>query len=166
MTLLRWLFRIVAGLVVLVALLFLGARMHDGPLGPIPGGPLVAGEEVREPVADWSFAKDVDEVELQLVAQTRSRTTWILVHEGQAYVPCSLGFPPGKSWYRDAAQDGRAVLRIEGRRYPVTLEKLDDAAAQQLEAVMLAEVERKYGRPPPSDAGVWIFRVRSRAEAG
>lgn len=165
MIVLRWLVRIVVGLVGLVALLFLVARQHDGPLGPIPGGPLVAGEEVGEPVADWSFAKDVQEVELQLVTQTRSRTTWILVHEGQAYVPCSLGFPPGKSWYREALKDGRAILRIGGRRYPVELAKLDDSATQQLQAVLRSEVDRKYGRPPPGDAGVWIFRVSSRPAA-
>ena len=165
MTLLRWLLRIVAGLVVLVAVLFLGARLHDGPLGPIPGGPLEAGALASEPVGDWSFAKDIGEIELQLVSQSRSRTTWILVNEGQAYVPCSLGFPPGKSWYEAAAKDGRAILRIDGKRYPVTLAKLDDAAAQQIDAVLRAEIDRKYGRPPPTDAGVWIFRVTSRAPA-
>jgi hypothetical protein len=154
------------GLLALVALLFVGARFHDGPLGPIPGGPLSAGAEVSVPVADWSFAKDVAEVELQLLSQTRSRTTWILVHEGQAYVPCSLGFPPGKSWHKQALVDGRATLRIEGRRYPVALTRLDDAAVQQLEPVVRAEVTRKYGQPPPSEAGVWLFRVASRAAAG
>jgi hypothetical protein len=163
MAVIRWLLRIALGIVALALLVFFGARLLDGPLGPIPGGPLESGEIVAEPVSDWSFAKDVAEVELQLASQGRSRTTWVLVHEGQAYVPCSLGFPPGKSWYQEAVTDGRATLRIEGRRYPVTLTKLDDAAQKQLEPVILAEVTRKYGTPPPSDAGVWIFRVSSRA---
>ena len=162
MTILRWLLRIVLGAIALVALLFIGARFHDGPLGPIPGGALEAGPEVTEPIGDWSFAKEVDEIELQLASQETSRITWILVHEGQAYVPCSLGFPPGKSWYKRAVVDGRATLRIEGRRYPVTLTKLDDAATQQLEPTVRAEVVRKYGQPPPSEAGVWLFRVASR----
>lgn len=165
MTALRWLLRIVAAGVAFLALLFLGARLHDGPLGPIPGGALEAGEEVTVPVTDWSFARDIGEIELQLTAQSRSRTTWILVHEGAAYVPCSLGFPPGKSWYRDALSDGRAVLRIEGKRYPVTLSKLDDAATEALAPTIQSEVERKYGRAPPSEAGVWLFRVTSRAPA-
>jgi hypothetical protein len=163
MTLLRWLLRIGGGLAVLVAALFLGARWHDGPLGPIPGGRLEAGALVSEPLVDWSFAKDAGEIELQLDAQSSSRTVWILVHEGQAYVPCSLGFPPGKTWYEDAAKDGRAILRIDGKRYPVALAKLGDAAARQIEAPLKAEIDRKYGRAPPSDAGVWIFRVTSRA---
>jgi hypothetical protein len=164
-TLLRWLIRIVVALAALVALLFLGARFHDGPLGPVPGGPLEAGEAVSEPVRDWSFAKDVGEIELQLASQQVSRTTWILVHEGVAYVPCSLGFPPGKSWHEEAARNGRALLRIDGRRYPVTLAKLEDAAVQQLEPVIRAEVNRKYGQPPPTEAGVWLFRVESRPPA-
>ena len=162
MVALRWLLRIVLGAIALVALLFFGARFRDGPLGPIPGGALEAGPEVSAPIGDWSFAKDVGEIELQLASQTTSRTTWILVHEGQAYVPCSLGFPPGKSWYKQAVVDGRATLRIEGKRYSVTLTKLDDAAVQQLEATVRSEVTRKYGQMPPSDAGVWLFRVASR----
>src|SRR5262245_29403237 len=158
----RWLVRILFALIALVALVFVVARFHDGPLGPIPGGALTSGEVVRAPVGDWSFAKDVGEIELQLETQDRSRTTWILVNDGQAYVPCSLGFPPGKSWYKHAAEDGRATLRIAGRRYPVTLTKLDDAEQSKLEPALLSEVDRKYGRPPPTNAGVWIFRVASR----
>lgn len=165
MTVLRWLLRLAAAGVALLALLFLAARLHDGPLGPLLGGALEAGEEVTVPVTDWSFATDIGEIELQLTSQSRSRTTWILVHEGEAYVPCSLGFPPGKSWYRDALTDGRAVLRIDDKRYPVTLSKLDDAAAEALTVTIQSEVERKYGRAPPSGAGVWLFRVASRAPA-
>lgn len=161
MTIVRWLFRIVAALVVLVALIFLAARFHDGPLGPIPGGALASGEVVAEPVADWSFARDVPEIELQLTSENGARTVWILVEEGRAYVRCSLGFPPGKRWYKHAAQDGRATLRIEGRRYPVTLTKTDDPALAER---LRTEVERKYGRIPPTEAGVWIFQVASRGD--
>jgi hypothetical protein len=158
----RWLVRIVVGLVVLVALVFVSARLHDGPLGPIPGGALASGEIVGAPVTDWSFAKDVAEIELQLESQDRSRTVWILVNDGQAYVPCSLGFPPGKSWYQEAVKDGRATLRIDGKRYPVNLSKLDDAAQTTLTPVFEAEVARKYGNPPATDAGVWFFQISSR----
>jgi hypothetical protein len=162
MTLLRWLVRILVAIVAGIALLFLAARFHDGPLGPLPGGTLASGAEVTEPVADWSFAKDVGEIELQLASQSRSRTTWILVFDGQAYVPCSLAFPPGKSWHKEAAADGRAVLRIEGKRYPVTLTKVDDAEVQQMGERVRAEVARKYSNPPSGEGGVWLFRVASR----
>lgn len=163
MTVLRWLLRIAVGIVAVVALFFFAARLHDGPLGPVPGGPLESGDEVGEPVADWSFVKDVGEVELQLASQSTSRTTWILWHEGVAYVPCSLGFPPGKNWHHEAAEDGRATLRIDGKRYPVVLTRLPDDEVAKLAEPIRAEVGRKYGQAPPTDAGVWLFRVASRA---
>jgi len=161
MTVVRWLLRAVALLVVLVALLFVGARFHDGPLGPIPGGGFRSGAVVAEAVNDWSFARDVPEIQLQLASEQGSRTVWILVDGNRAYVPCALGFPPGKTWYKHAAQDGRATLRIDGRRYQVTLTKTDDPALAER---LRAEVQRKYKRLPPGEGGVWIFRVDSRGE--
>jgi hypothetical protein len=161
MVVLRWVIRIVAGLAVLVALVVAGARFHDGPLGPFPGGPLASGEMVTQPVDDWSFAATVPEIELQLASQSKSRTTWIVVHEGRAYVPASTQFPPGKTWHRSALEDGRATLRIAGRRYPVTLAKLEDAA--RVAAVRDVGL-KKYPNRPEGDA--WVFAVTSRPEGG
>jgi len=151
---------IVVVLLLLIATLFLAARFHDGPLALIPGGPLVAGELVAEPVADWSFAAAVPEIELQLEGDDSSRTVWILVREGQAYVPASLGFPPGKTWHERADENGAAVLRIEGKRYPVTLARISDPV---VEGELVDIVDTKYGGGPPSDAGVWFFAVESRS---
>jgi hypothetical protein len=163
-TLVRWLVRIAFAVIVLLALVFVAARFHDGPLGPIPGGAIASGAIVGEPVVDWSFARDIQEVELQLASEDGSRTVWLLVDEGRAYVPCALGFPPGKRWYKEAVKDGRATLRIEGRRYPVTLTKTDDPALAER---MRAEVQRKYkSAPPGEEGGVWIFQVASRAPDG
>jgi hypothetical protein len=158
MIILRWLIRLGIVLIVLLAALVLGARLHDGPLGPLPGGRLASGALVTEPVVDWSFAADVAEVELQLESQSKSRTTWILVHEGRAYIPCSTGFPPGKTWHQSALEDGRATLRIAGKRYPVTLRKADDARV--LSAVREI-AERKYPSRPGGE--VWLFDVTSRS---
>ncbi len=158
MVVLRWVMRIVVGLVVLIALVFFGARFHDGPLGPIPGGSLEAGDAVAGPVTDWSFAADVQEIELQLVSQSRSRTTWIIVHEGKAYIPAATEFPPGKTWHRDALRDGRAILRVSGQRYPVTLTKVEDAA---LTAAVRTVALAKYPARPAGD--VWLFAVAPRA---
>lgn len=160
MTLLRWVIRIVAGLLGLVLLVFAGARLHDGPLGPIPGGSLASGAVVAAPVSDWSFATDVVEIELQLASQTKSRTTWIVVHEGKAYVPASTEFPPGKTWHRAALDDGRATLRIAGKRYPVTLRKVDDPTV--VDAVRDVAL-RKYPARPGGE--VWLFAVTSRSPA-
>ena len=151
---------IVAALLFCVAAAFVAARFHDGPLAAIPGGPLSSGELVSSPVSNWSFAAAVETIELQLTEDDISRTTWILVSEGRAFIPCSLGFPPGKDWHLRADQDGRSIVRILGKRYPVTLSRLSNSTLQsELEASVLS----KYGGAPSSDAGVWFFSVESRA---
>jgi hypothetical protein len=158
MKLLATIGKVVAALAVLCIVAFFAPRfVHDGPLGPVPGGPLRAGELFELPVSDWSFATDVAEIELQLESQRISRTTWILVRGGAAYVPCALA---GKKWHLVAQQDGRAVLRIEGRRYPVTLTREDDPSLREFAR---AEVERKYARVPSAEGGVMFFKVTSRA---
>ena len=157
MTLLRWVIRFVAALAALVVLVFVGARLHDGPLGPIPGGALASGALVAAPVADWSFATDVAEIELQLASQSKSRTVWIIVHGGKAYVPAATEYPPGKSWHRAALEDGRATLRISGKRYPVTLTKIDDAAVV---AAVRDVAFKKYPARPGGE--VWLFAITSR----
>jgi hypothetical protein len=162
MTVLRWLVRIAVAIVASIALVYFGARFHDGPLGPIPGGPLSAGEAVSQPITDWTFAKETGEIELQLASQRQSRTVWFFVIDGKGYVPCSLGYPPGKAWHKQAVVNGAATLRIDGKRYPVTLTKVDDAIAQQMRETVRAELTRKYGQLPPDEGGAWLFQVASR----
>jgi hypothetical protein len=158
MFVIRLLIRLVVVLVVLGALATLGARYHDGPIGPLPGGPLVAGPRVTTPVSDWTFAANAKEIELQLDSQSKSRTTWILVNDGKAYIPASTEYPPGKTWHRLAVQDGRAVIRVDGKRYPVLLTKVEDPAV--LNAVRQV-VEKKYPKRPGGEA--WLFAVTSRS---
>jgi hypothetical protein len=152
----RWLFRLLLLVALGIAALAFVARFLDGPIGPLPGGPLRNGPLVSEPVGDWSFAAGEQEIELQLDAQSTSRTTWILVHEGRAYVPASTEFPPGKTWHRHALEDGRATLRIAGRRYPVTLKRVED---ERLASAVRAVAETKYPQRPGGDA--WLFSVSS-----
>lgn len=159
MKIVSWLVRIVGVIALLVGLLFVVARFHDGPLGLVPGGPLVAGEVASQPVADWAFA-DVETIEMQLESQSTSRTTWILVSGGRAFIPASLSFPPGKTWHQRADADGRAWLRIAGRRLPVTLTRVEDEALRQ---TLIGVARSKYGGGPPGDGGVWFFEVVSRA---
>jgi hypothetical protein len=161
--------KIFKGLVILVVLLvvavgglFAYARFHDGPLALIPGGPLVAGELVTTPVADWSFATDVQEIELQLAYESTSRTTWILVKDGAAYIPASLSFPPGKRWHKAADQNGAATVRIQGKLYPVTMARVKDEA---LAASLVDVVRGKYPSPPPGDGGVWFFKLEPRSSS-
>jgi hypothetical protein len=146
--------------VALLVFVALGARFNDGPIGLFPGGPLEAGPLEEDPVTDWSFATDEETIELQLLSQDRSRTTWILVRGGAAFIPCSLSFPPAKSWHQRAVENGRAVLRMRGRRYPVALERVED---EELAAALGEVVRGKYGTGPPGEGAAWYFRVTSRA---
>jgi len=159
MRVLRILVGAVIALVVVVGLLFAVARLGDGPIGVIPGGPLEAGNLVREPVQSWEFAREIETIEMQLEQDDISRTTWIVVDSGEAYIPTSLDFPPGKDWYQRAEQDGDAILRIEGRRYPVTLDRvMAEGRVQTLKQI----VTNKYGGGPSGERGVWFFAIRSR----
>ncbi|HKC52711.1 MAG TPA: DUF2255 family protein [Myxococcota bacterium] len=150
--------------VVLITALVEIAKFHDGPVGLIPGGALVAGELVAQPPADWNFAADVQEIEMQLAYEDSSRTTWVLVKDGVAYIPCSLKFPPGKRWYKAADQKGEAVVRIGGKRYPVTLTRVkDDALATEIGKVAVA----KYPAAARSAGSeVWFFKIEPRTAAG
>ena len=163
MRVLRWIAMGLGGIVAVVVVLAFAARFGDGPTFVFPGGPLESGELVGEPVADWSFAADVGEVELQLLEPPRSRITWIVVHEGAAYIPCGFIAVPGfKRWPHQAMRDGRAVVRIRGRRYPVDLVRVTEA---QTYAVVLKRNAEKYGygSGEPDPAGSWIFRMESRS---
>lgn len=145
-----------AALVALVLGTLVAARFADGPFFEmLPGGEMRSGEWAPDATADWSFARDVETIELQ--SGGRTRTTWIAVLDGLAYVPCSLGFPPGKRWHREALEDPRAVVRIDGRRYRRSLSRVEDPAIQR----RLGEIVReKYPvLPPDSGAGAWFFRL-------
>jgi len=162
--------RIVKGLVILlvvlvvaIAALFVGARFHDGPLGPIPGGSLKAGELVSQPPADWTFAQEVQEIEMQLAYESTSRTTWVLVKDGVAYIPCSLTQPPGKTWYKKADQNGQAIVRIAGKRYPVTLTRVQDEPTRT--ALGQVAVGKYPSAARVSSGGAWFFKIEPRTGA-
>jgi hypothetical protein len=158
MKVLKVLGKILAALAALLIVAYFAPRfVHDGPVGPILGGPLRSGELFEFPVSDWSFATDVKEIELQLESQSVSRTTWILVRGGAAYVPC--GLDGVKKWHVLAQQDGRAVLRIDGKRYPVMLTRDDDPSLGEFSR---GEVTRKYGYVPSGEARAMFFAVASR----
>lgn len=150
--------------VIAIAVGFAAARRADGPLAIIAGGPFVSGELYSGPEPDWSFVRDVSEVELQLLEPARSRTTWILDAEGRAFIPCgymdSTWGRIWKQWPLEAERDGRAVLRVGGIRYERRLVRVKEPA---LVAAVVGELARKYA-PGATTAAVesdslWIFEL-------
>jgi hypothetical protein len=155
---------IVGALVVVGVVVGAAARYSDGPIGPFPGGALRSGELFQGQEIDWTFAKDVRDVELELLDPSRSRTTWIIVHEGKAYVPCGLPeFRLWKQWPHEAERDGRAILRVKGKRYEAQAVRVIDP---ELHTRLAAVLARKYGldpNEPPGPEQVWFFRMDLRS---
>jgi len=160
----------VLGLGVLaLGLLLVAARFNDGPIAIIAGGPIRSGELVSGPEPDWAFARDVREVEFQLVDPPRSRTTWILEHKGKVYIPCGyMDTSWGRFWKQwpiEAEKDGRAILRIGSALYERQLVRIEGGP---LLVPLLAELSRKYlgGSPVPSAAvtsgSLWLFELAPR----
>jgi hypothetical protein len=162
MSILRWIAIGLVLLIVAIALVFVGARFADGPLGMIPGGELRSGELVAESQVDWTFATDEPTLELQLVNPVRSRTVWIVVHQGQLYIPCSLSFPPFKTWHREALDDGRSVLRLGDRRYERQLVRVTDEALIAELAPLAAKKYELGGGGPVDPSRGWFFHVVPR----
>ncbi len=152
---------LLGGILAGAVILSIVARFSDGPIAAFAGGPLVAGELVTEAVDDWTFVEDVETVEFQLEHPARSRTVWVIVHEGQLYIPCGLpNFKAFKQWPHEAMQDGRSIVRIDGKRYPLQAVRMQDP---DLFDIIVSKIAKKY--TSPGEAGpddLWIFRMDPR----
>ncbi len=166
--------KIVMGLVlaiaVTVAAVLIGARFADGPLEIIAGGPFTSGELQTKPPADWSFVKDIETIEFQSLEPPRSRTVWVLAHEGRMFIPCgymdSTWGRIWKQWPIEAERDGRIITRIDGKLYNQNLVRIQDGPLLE---PLLTELSRKYagGQPIPLEAvtsgTLWLFELTPRA---
>lgn len=171
MIVLRILSIFIGALIVSIGCYLIAMRFADGPSTVVAGGPLVAGELVAEE-PDWAFARDVMEIELQLLTPPRSRTVWVVEHEGRLYVPCgyldSWWGRLWKQWPLEAQEDPRAVVRIAGKRYERTLVPV--TAQHPAAQPVLARLGEKYGFPavPPqvldTDA-LLLFELAPRGAA-
>ena len=169
MRILKWIARAFGGVLLLLVALGIGARFADGPIAILPGGPLESGEIVTGAEPDWTFARDTMEMEFQLVEPPLSRTIWLQVHDKKLYVISAyMNSPIGKIWKKWPAQalkDGRAVIRIDGKRYERQLVRIQNDRPV-IEAIA-AEVNRKYGQPLSADMAdtgdVWFFGLEPRA---
>ena len=163
-----WFGKFVAVIVVVVLAFFAVTRFTDGPTGIITGGAFSSGEVVSEE-PDWRYVKDYDIVEFQLLDPARSRTTWIVEHDGRIFIPSGYMLSTvgkiWKQWPLQAEKDGRAILRVDAKLYPRQLVRIKDDPV--LPAV-LAELSRKYanGAQIPvsevSRGSLWIFELVQR----
>ncbi len=159
---------LIGGLVLAVTLSLGCARFSDGPIGLIAGGPFKSGEPATGPEPDWSFVRDISTIEFALVDPARSRTTWILEHDGRIFIPC--GYMQSflgrlwKQWPIEAERDGRAVVRIGGKLYERQMVRIKEGPVVE---PVLEELGRKYmGGPVPLAAvtsdSLWLFELAPR----
>lgn len=182
--LIKWLVYLILATVIAGAVYVYAMRSADGPSGLVAGGAFTTGnlQEGSEP--DWSFLRDRGEVEFQLVEPPRSRTTWIVEHEGRIYIPCGYMQTTWgriwKQWPIEAEKDGRAILRVDGKLYERRLVRIKEG--DQLPFLM-GELARKYFvsdekpvlSPEEKEAaiagaleqvgsdGLWVFELAPRA---
>jgi hypothetical protein len=133
-----------------------------GPVGPIPGGPLW-GNEVVEPVDDWTFADRRREIQLETRPESPySVNVWCVLHEGRLYIPS--GKPQGKRWVRYLVEDDRVRLRVGRDIHLAHAVRVTEPAERRaaVEAYM-----KKYNLPDPDDSTsgreVWFFRIDPRS---
>ena len=159
MKVIKWLLYVIVGITGLVGATFIAVRFMDGPLGPIPGGSLEAGELHTSPVSDWTFA-GAGTIELQLKNENRSRTTWMTTIGSDAYIPAAVSFPPNKQWHIRAEANGTAIIRVAAKRYPVTLRRV---ATGDVTFANVADVlEKDNAMPPGGVEDLWLFSVQTR----
>jgi hypothetical protein len=166
---------IALGVLILIPLVAIGTLLiasgyADPPSSVFGGGELVSGELVTGPEPDWGFVRDVPTIELQLLNPPRSRVIWIIEYDGKPYVISGyMGSTVGrlwKHWPAQAERDGRAILRVGGRKYERTLRRIKTGAV--VEGVA-AELRRKYQyRVTPADieaGSTWLFELAPRDSA-
>ena len=164
MKILRWFGYILVSVALLVGLLLFGARFADGPIGIIAGGQFTNGDMVSGPEPDWSFVRDTPTIEFQLENPARSRTTWIIEHEGKIYIPCGyMKTTWGKIWKKwpiEAEKDGRAILRVDNKLYPRHLVRVKTSPAL---ASVVRKLSKKYNVPATMEAvesnSLWVFEM-------
>ena len=142
-------------------------RFADGPNRLFSGGALVAGDMYAGPEPDWSFVRDIPTIELQLLDPPRSRRIWTTEHDGRLYVWSGyMGTAVGRLWKHwpvQAERDGRAVLRIEGKRYERRLVRIE--SGEVLDGIAAA-IRDKYPsqvtRASVEAGDSWVFEAAPR----
>ncbi len=152
------------------------ARFHDGPFaGPfaiVAAGPFKTGElQPGSAEPDWAFLRDYPTIEFQLLDPPRSRTTYVMEHDGRIFIPSrymnTIRGRLWKHWPIEAEQDGRAILRVDGKLYERQLVRIQE---REIVLAVLAERSRKYGNSPAAllelvaSGDLWLFELQPRGQ--
>ena len=128
------------------------------PCSRVPGAWLL-GNEMTEPVADWSFANEVPLCQIQVQSWLpHSVNLNCMSSRGRLFLSCARC--DGKTWSTAALANPNARLRMNESVYLVALTRVEDP--EVLDEAWNAR-SAKFDRPPsPRREGWWSFRVVSR----
>ncbi|MCH7817503.1 MAG: hypothetical protein IIC60_13150 [Proteobacteria bacterium] len=142
-------------------------RFADGPNRVFSGGPLVGGELHTGAEPDWSFVSEIPTIEMQLLDPPQSRRIWTAEYDGKLYVWSGyMGTTVGrlwKRWPRQAERDGRAVLRIDGKRYQRQLLRIESGdILDGISAAITDKYPSRTTRAAVEAGDVWVFEAAPR----
>jgi len=176
--LLKWTGIVLALVVLSIGIAYGAMRMHDGPVEFYPwftisiGGPFTSGELTASP-DNWDFIKEREEIELQTLDPTSSRTIWVPVVDGKlfivsGYMTSTLG-KLWKQWPAYLEDDDRVILRIDGKLYEQRLRRITEGPDI---APVMAQITRKYfggngeviagSEVAVTSGSIWMFEVLDR----
>ena len=163
---LKWFIAVFTVVVITVAAFLFLVRFHDGPMGIISGGPFTTGTPV-DAVEDWDFLDNYMTIELQTMAPPSSRTMWLVVYDNAPYVISSyMNTNVGrlwKQWPKTVEEDPRAIIRVDGMLYEMTLERQTDG--DDLLAVLEAfnsKYNTHYTQEAIDSGSSWLFELEPR----
>ena len=177
-TLSKWTAILIGSILLLVTAAYGIMRMNDGPVEFYPwftisiGGPFRSGELTAAPES-WEFLQEREEIEIQTLKPTTSRTVWVPIVDGQLYIVSGyMNSTLGRLWKQWPAymeEDNRILIRDEGKIYEQCLQRV--LADPQKAVPVLAELGRKYfggsGESVPgseiavTSGSIWMFEVTS-----
>ena len=145
-----------AGVVVVGAVIGVIYWTTACPCDRMPGAYLF-GEKVEQPINDWSFTNQVTLCQVQIWAGIRPHAinlNCMSTADGKLYLSCSVC--DTKYWASKVGPDAPGRLRLDGKVYPVTLNRvLDPIELDRAWAARVAKLQ-SVGGPgnpaPPEDA--------------
>lgn len=172
----KWIGIFVGIIVFLVAVAYSAMRMNDGPVEFFPwftisiGGPFRSGELMAAPES-WEFLQEREEIEIQTLNPTTSRTVWVPVVDGKLFIVSGyMNSPIGRLWKQWPAymeDDNSILIRADGKIYQQCLQRVVNDP--QKVVPVLAELGRKYlggtGELIPgseiavTSGSIWMFEV-------
>ena len=142
-------------------------RFADGPNRVFSGGALEAGELHTGAEPDWRFVSEISTIEMQLLDPPKSRLIWTAEYDGKIYVWSGyMATAVGRVWKRwplQAERDGRAMMRIDGKRYERQLVRIKSGPI--LDGISAA-IRNKYPsqttRATVEAGETWLFEAAPR----